>query len=145
MNHSIVMNHSTVAPARTGLPSSYRSAAELLAQASEALDEAERSQTPAARFAPAGLAALRAAAAVLATRAEPTGIGRPGRSRPRSVWTLLAQVTPELSEWSAFFAACAGTRTVTKRDADDLLRQAGQFLVLATDAALAGPRCDPRH
>ena len=140
-----IMNHSTVASACTGRLSSYRSAAMLLAQASQALDEGERSQTPAARFAPARLAALRAAAAVLATRAEPTGIDGQGRSRPRSVWTLLAQVAPELSEWSVFFAACAGTRTLTMRDADDLLRQAGQFLVLATDAALARPRCPPRH
>ncbi len=57
------MNRTTVAAARTGRGSSYRSAAVLLAQASQALDEAERSQTPTARFVPARLAALRAATA----------------------------------------------------------------------------------
>lgn len=139
------MTHSTAPPVPTGRAGSYRSATVLLAQASQALGEAERSQTPAARFAPARLAALRAAAAVLAIRAEPTGVAGQGRSRPRSVWTLLPRVAPELSEWSAFFATCADTRRVTTREADDMLRQAGQFLVLATDAALERRQCPRGH
>jgi hypothetical protein len=53
---------------------------------------------------------------------------------------LLAGVAPELAEWSAFFAATSATRAaaeagvrrlVTSRDADDMVRQASQFLGLA--------------
>jgi hypothetical protein len=86
------------------------------------------------RYAVAHLAALRAAAAVLATRARPTG-----RRGPRSAWDLLAQAAPELAEWAAFFAAGAGKRAaaeagldaVTPREADDLLRDVETFLALA--------------
>jgi HEPN superfamily protein len=65
------------------------------------------------------------------------------------VWVLLATVAPELAEWSAFFAATAATRSaveagvrrlVTSRDADDLVRQAGEFLTLAEHAASRGSR-----
>lgn len=87
------------------------------------------------RYATAHLAALRAAAAVLAARAEPA----PGvrRSRPTSAWTLLAQVAPELSDWAAFFvagctkraAAEAGIpRVVTAAEADALVRSAADFV-----------------
>jgi hypothetical protein len=53
------------------------------------------------------------------------------------VWRLLAEVAPELAEWAAFFASCSDTRAaaeagiarlVGRRDADDLLRQAEQFV-----------------
>src|SRR5690606_34012658 len=87
-------------------------------------------------YATAHLAALRAAAAVLAARARPV----PGRrGRPTSVWALLAKVAPELAEWAEFFAAGAAKRAaaeagirnaVTTREADDLLRDAGRFLVV---------------
>ena len=62
--------------------------------------------------------------------------GRAG-ARRRDVWQLLAEVAPELEEWAAFFASCSRTRAaaeagisraVTRRDADDLLRQAEQFV-----------------
>jgi hypothetical protein len=94
------------------------------------------------RYAGAHLAALRAASAVLAARARPG----PGRSRPASVWSLLATVAPELGEWAGFFAAGAAKRAaaaagvahaVTVREADDLLRDAEQFLDLVED--LLGP------
>lgn len=90
------------------------------------------------RFVDAHLAALRAASAVLAARARPEQpAGR--RQPPRSVWSLLPAVAPELAEWAAFFAAGAGRRAaaeagirgaVTARDADDLLRDADTFLAL---------------
>jgi hypothetical protein len=57
---------------------------------------------------------------------------------------LLAKVAPELAEWSAYFAAASATRAaaeagvrrlVTTRDADDLIRQAAEFLALARQAA----------
>ena len=112
-----------------GLPAST-----LLALSRRGLVEACTAQTPAERYASAHLAALRAAAAVLACRARPTG-GR--RSRPTSAWVLLADVAPELGEWAAFFAAGARKRAaaeaglpsaVTEREADDLVRDAESFL-----------------
>ena len=66
-------------------------------------------------------------------RAKP----RPRCGAPRDVWNLLAEVAPELGEWGAFFASCSDTRAaaeagiarlVSRRDADDLLRQAEQFV-----------------
>jgi hypothetical protein len=85
------------------------------------------------RYPAAYLAALRAAAAVLAVRARP----KPRRGAPRDAWHLLAEVAPELGEWAAFFASCSDIRAaaeagiarlVSRRDADDLLRQAEQFV-----------------
>lgn len=91
------------------------------------------------RYVFAHLAALRAAAAVLAARARP-GMGK---SRPISVWVLLAQVAPEFEEWARFFAAGAAKRAaaeagishaVSRREADDLLRDAQTFLTLVETA-----------
>lgn len=111
----------------------HRSPAELLRLARQGLDEAAVTGPDGLRYATAHLAALRAAAAVLATRAQPT----PGaRNRLTSVWALLTRVAPDLGEWAAFFAAGASRRAaaeagiprvVSARDADDLLRAAEQF------------------
>jgi hypothetical protein len=110
----------------------------LLQQAQNELLDAEYAAHPVDRYARAHLAALRAAAAVLAVRTRP----RP-RAKPTNAWVLLATVAPELAEWSAFFAASATTRAaaeagvhrlVTDRDADDLVRQAGEFIALARHA-----------
>jgi len=110
----------------------------LLEQARQGLLDAEYAAHPVDRYAQAHLAALRAAAAVLAARARPRN-----RAQPTSAWALLATVAPELAEWSAFFAASSATRAaaeagvhrlVTARDADDLVRQAGEFLALARHA-----------
>lgn len=115
---------------------------DLLALARRGLAEAAGAATPAERYAAAHLAALRAGAAVLAARARPD-IGAPARRRgPRSVWDLVPAVVPTLAEWSAFFAAGAGKRAaaearlpgaITRRDADDLLRDAEAFLGLITE------------
>ena len=107
---------------------------DLLSAAHRGLTEAALEPRASRRYAVAHLAALRAAAAVLATRARPTG-----RRGPRSAWDLLAQAAPELAEWAAFFAAGAGKRAaaeagldaVTTREADDLLRDVETFLALA--------------
>ncbi len=116
------------------------SARVLLEQARQKLFDAECATHPLDRYAQAHLAALRAAAAVLAARARPRR-----RTQPTSVWVLLAAVAPELAEWSGFFAATSATRAaaeagirrlVTSRDADDLVRQAGEFLSLARRAAV---------
>jgi hypothetical protein len=111
----------------------------LLRQARQGLLDAEYAARPVDRYAKAHLAALRAAAAVLAARARPRR-----RAQPTSAWTLLARLAPELVEWSAFFAATSATREaaeagahrlVTARAADDMVRQAGEFLALASQAA----------
>lgn len=116
----------------TGTPAS------LLAAARQQLSEAALTGTPAERYAAAHLAALRAAAAVVASRARPA---LPGvrSSRPISVWVLLTSVAEELSEWAAFFAAGARKRaaaearipgSVSAREADDLLRDAETFIAV---------------
>ena len=65
--------------------------------------------------------------------------GRPRRGSTRNAWQLLSVVAPELAEWAAYFASCSDTRAaaeagiarlVGQRDADDLLRQAEQFVAL---------------
>src|SRR6266550_3882275 len=80
-----------------------------------------------------------AAAAVVAARGEP----RTRRRKPHSVWELLPQVEPALTEWAAYFAAGAGKRAAAEaglpraasaREADDLLRDAETFLSLAETA-----------
>lgn len=110
-----------------------REALGLLRQAADCLAEGHRDPDPLRRYPAAYLAALRAGAAVLAMRARP----RPRRGAPRDVWQLLAEVAPELGEWAGFFASCSRTRAaaeagitrlVGQRDADDLLRQAEQFV-----------------
>src|SRR5580704_13737128 len=82
---------------------------------------------------------LSAAAAVVAARGEP----KTRRRKPHSVWDLLPQVEPALTEWAAYFAAGAGKRAAAEaglpraasaREADDLLRDAETFLSLAETA-----------
>jgi hypothetical protein len=119
-----------IAPAPTS-----RAALSLLRQATDGLAEAHRTPEPMLRYPAAYLAALRAGAAVLAVRARP----QPRRGATRNVWQLLAEVAPEFGEWAAFFASCSDTRAaaeagiarlVGRREADDLLRQAEQFVGL---------------
>ena len=130
------------APVMGGPPPS-PSALGLLRQAELGLAEASGLAEPARRYATAHLAALRAGAAVLAVRAQPATPRRGGRS----VWQLLPKVAPELGEWAAFFAAGSAvraaaeagiTRMVTERAADDLVRQARQFLEISR--SLVGSR-----
>jgi hypothetical protein len=116
------------------------SAVALVESARHGLAAAQDEPTPAARYVGAHLAALRAAAAVVAARADPPGSRR---GRPKSVWELLPKVEPTLREWAAFFAASAAKRAaaeaglpsaVSAREADDLLRDAGTFVTLAEGA-----------
>jgi HEPN superfamily protein len=111
----------------------------LIEQARHALIDAEYATHPLERYVKAHLAALRGAAAVLAARARPRR-----RAAPTSAWKLLGTVAPELAEWAAFFAAASATRAaaeagvhrlVTRRDADDMVRQSSQFLTLAWRSA----------
>ena len=113
----------------------------LLETARRGLAEADAEADPGTRYICAHLAALRAAAAIVAARGEPGTGGR--RRRPRSVWELLPQVEPALTEWAAFFAASAAKRAAaeaglpraaTAHEAEDLLRDAGTFLTVAERA-----------
>jgi hypothetical protein len=116
------------------------SALALLESARQGLAAAECDPSVGGRYVGAHLAALRAAAAIVAARAEPAA---PRKKRPQSVWELLPRVEPTLSEWAAFFAAGAGKRAaaeaglptaVSGREADELLRDAGTFVSLAESA-----------
>jgi hypothetical protein len=120
------------------------SACLLIEQARQALVEADYARCPGERYSRAHLAALRAAAAVLAVRARSRQ-----RDAAKSAWTLLSTVAPELAEWAAFFDAASATRAaveagvhrlVTDRDADDMVRQAGQFLTVAWRSATKAVR-----
>ncbi len=112
-----------------------RAAEDLLASAGRSLDEARTAQTPGDRYIASHLAALRAAAAVVAVRRSTVGRS-PRGSRLRSVWVLLSEVAVELTEWAEFFAASAekraaieaGLPSVSAREADDLMRDAGIFV-----------------
>lgn len=119
----------------------HRTPAQLLTIARQGLAEAAHTRPEGLRYATAHLAALRAAAAVLAARAQPAAHTR--RSRVTSVWSLLVLVAPEFSEWAGYFALGAGKRAaaeagiprvVTGREADDLLRAAEQFVVVVESA-----------
>ncbi|MFI8994847.1 SAV_6107 family HEPN domain-containing protein [Streptomyces sp. NPDC053542] len=128
-------------------------ALDLLAKAQRGLEEAASLEAPNERFATAHLAALRAAAAVLAVRGRPEPTLR-RRQRIRSAWEVLPEVAPELSEWSALFAAGAERRARAEagipgaagpREVDDLLRAAAHFLrlverLLALQPLLPPPR-----
>lgn len=116
------------------------SALALLESARQGLATAQDDASPGGRYVGAHLAALRAAAAIVAARAEPAA---PRRRRPLSVWELLPRVEPTLSEWAAFFAAGASKRAaaeaglpraVSGREADELLRDAVTFVSLAENA-----------
>jgi hypothetical protein len=125
----------------------HRTPTQLLTIARQGLAEAAQTRPEGLRYATAHLAALRAAAAVLATRARPAVPTRPAastrRSRVTSAWSLLVLVAPEFSEWAGYFALGAGKRAtaeagiprvVTPREADDLLRAAEQFVAVVESA-----------
>ncbi|MFC0529598.1 SAV_6107 family HEPN domain-containing protein [Phytohabitans kaempferiae] len=125
--------HAPTVPAHV-LP--HRTPAELLVLARRGLEEAAQTRPDGLRYAAAHLSALRAAAAMLAARAQPAPTRR---NRVTNVWTLLLMVAPDLREWATFFAAGASKRAaaqagiprvVTAREADDLLRAAEQFVAV---------------
>jgi hypothetical protein len=136
------MSASTSAPTtvrRLPAPRVAQSALTQLRSSRQGLAEATEATSAHVRYVCAHLAALRAAAAVLTTR-EPLDTRR--RGRPRSVWVLLPDADPALSEWAAFFAASADKRAaaeaglpraVTLREADELLRDAEIFVSLVEE------------
>ena len=109
---------------------------DLLSSALRSLDEAIAAQRAGEKYVTAHLSALSAAAALLAAHAQPN------TRKPTSAWVLIAKVVPEFSEWAAFFAAGAGKRAaaaaglggaVTPREADDLVRDAYEFITLVAE------------
>jgi hypothetical protein len=117
----------------------------LLEQARTTWAQAALEVSVADRYRNAHLSALRAAAAILAAKARPNSAIR---RRPTSAWVLLDAAAPELSEWSAHFADSARrrasveagvTHAVSERDADDLVRAAGEFIALVTQVLLRTP------
>ncbi|KAA9159976.1 hypothetical protein FPZ12_018980 [Amycolatopsis acidicola] len=116
-------------------PPATPAAVSLLREAERGLAEAEHAADPAPKFIASYLSALRGGAAVLAARGRP----HRGRARPASVWVLLESAAPELSEWSAYFAAnsaahsaaqAGAVRRITPQSAAELCRQAALFLEL---------------
>nr|WP_229712232.1 SAV_6107 family HEPN domain-containing protein [Streptomyces daqingensis] len=154
-------NSSQATPASDVHPVLRRAAAppaalDLLAQAQHGLDEAAAMETPNERYAIAHLAALRTAAAVLAVHGRPESSERRRRAI-RSAWEVLPEAAPELSEWCLLFASGAPKRAraeagirgaVSKREADDLVRDTEVFLrlverMLVSQPALPQPRVAP--
>lgn len=119
--------------ANVHLPASTHS---YLERSAESLREAITSTDVPQRYALAHVSALRATAALLAARAQPTNVAR---RRQKNAWVLLSEVAPEFAEWATFFSAGAqkrsaaeagSRRAVTEREADDLVRDADRFLGL---------------
>lgn len=103
----------------------------MLERAKSGLQQALQADNAGERYVTAHLAALRAGAAVLATRSRPGS-----RGGPRTSWEILPTFAPELGEWASFFASTTTTRAaveagrqdaVTEQQASDLLRDAEAF------------------
>ncbi|MFG2424814.1 SAV_6107 family HEPN domain-containing protein [Streptomyces sp. NPDC048448] len=124
-------------------------AADLLHQARQGIRKA-RTGTPNERFATAHLAALRTAAAVLATRGRPEATPRKP-VRIRTAWEVLPEIAPELSSWAELFGAQAEQRAraeagitgaASSRDAQDMTRDAELFLRLVERILLLPTRAN---
>lgn len=110
-----------------------RQARVLLGRADALLSESVGETDAGDRFLGSYAAALKGAAAVLAS--VPNSIG--ARPRSRSAWVLMAKAAPDLAVWADYFASFSATRaaveagassTVSDRDAEDFYRHASRFL-----------------
>jgi len=119
-----------------------RRSADLLARADAELLAAQYSSEPWEQFSHAHLAALRAGAALVASRGRPSG-----RRTPRSVWGMVEVVAPELSRWAQHFADAARLRSaveagrfdaVTAQRAEQSLCDAEDFVDAVRTALEAG-------
>src|ERR1700683_5209256 len=115
----------------------------MLQSARRGLAEAADESAPGARYVTAHLAALRAAAAVVSARAEP----KTRRRKPHSVWELLPQVEPALTEWAAYFAAGAGKRAAAEAGLPRAAsaREADGRLVSGSEPFHGAPRVSVEH
>ena len=125
----------------TGAPVPAR-ALELLGRADAELLAAQFSPEPWEQLSHAHLAALRAGAAVVAARGTPSG-----RRAPRTVWSMLGVVAPELGSWSTYFAEAAALRSavdagrfelVGPARAEEAVCAAEDFVDAARDLVLGG-------
>lgn len=118
-----------------------RRSTDLLVRADSELLAAQYSSEPWEQFSHAHLAALRAGAALVASRGRPSG-----RRTPRSVWGMVEVVAPELSPWAQHFADAARLRSaveagrfdaVTAERAEQALCDAEDFVDAVRDAVEA--------
>ncbi|MBO3084335.1 SAV_6107 family HEPN domain-containing protein [Cellulomonas fengjieae] len=103
---------------------------ELLGRADAELLAAQFSSEPWEQLSHAHLAALRAGAAVVAARGTPSG-----RRAPRTVWSMLGVVAPELGSWSTYFAEAASLRAAVDAGRFELVgpQRAEEALCAAED------------
>lgn len=115
-----------------------RQALILLGRADALLSEAVGERESADRFLGSYAAALKGAAAVLAS--VPGAIGP--RPRSRSAWVLMAKAVPEMTPWADYFASFSSTRvaveagaarSVDDATADEFYRRVGRFLHAVDD------------
>ncbi len=121
-----------------------QAALELVGRACTGLVEASAASDPAERFVLSHLAALRAGAAVVATREVP----RARRRGPVSVWDALLVLAPELEGWARVFGSAAERRAAVEagrgapvgaREADEHLDRAEVFASAVADLLGARP------
>ena len=126
--HQQLAQHGSGGPT-TGAPVPAR-AVELLGRADAELLAAQFSSEPWEQLSHAHLAALRAGAAVVAARGTPSG-----RRAPRTVWSMLAVVAPELGSWSTYFAEAAPLRSAVDAGRFELVspQRAEEALCAAED------------
>ena len=91
-------------------------ALELLGRADAELLAAQFSSEPWEQLSHAHLAALRDGAAVVAAR-----VTQSVRRAPRTVWSMLGVVAPELGSWSTYFAEAAALRSAVDAGRFDLV------------------------
>ena len=120
---------------------------DLLGRSDAELVAAQLSSEPWEQLSHAHLAALRAGAAVVAARGTPSG-----RRAPRTVWSMLGVVAPELGSWSTYFAEAAALRAavdagrfelVSPARAEEAVCAAEDFVDAARSLVLAGADVAP--
>lgn len=113
---------------------SYITSRSLLRRAHAELDSAHTSTSPQERFVLAHMAALRGAAAALATSGGTIGSKR---RKVQSAWVQLAELSPEWLPWVEYYSASAITRAeiesgqqreLQSSQAREAVRAASQFL-----------------
>lgn len=117
---------------------------DLVDRALEGLRMAQEAPTPVERYNQAHIAALRATAALLAFRGRwPEHRGR--KPRPASVWEVLPEVDPTLTEWARHFARTGrkrlaverGAQTVEVAEAAEMLAHVRHYIDLVQERMLS--------
>lgn len=125
-----------------------RQAQVLLGRADALLSESIGERDAGDRFLGSYIAALKGAAAVLASL--PNSIG--SRPRSRNAWVLMAKAAPDLAIWSEYFSSFSATRAAVEAgassavgdvDADDFYRHVSRFLNAVEDRLGGQSRFEP--